>query len=174
MWDAPENEKFKKANVPVAVLLEGKFQSLFSNRLSQSENDTLQKYNSVFLQQCINDNKMIVVADGDIILNSVVKGNQAIPMGMNPFTYGSQREFAFANKDFCRTALITSSILQVFPRQKQKIIPSGCWIRKKWTNKTTWQLVNIGVPVLLVFLFAVIYQFLRKKIYPYVTWTKRN
>ena len=164
--DAPENEKFKKANIPVAVLLEGKFQSLFSNRLSQSMNDTLQKYNSVFLQQCIADNKMIVVADGDIILNSVVKGNQAIPMGMNPFTYGSQREFTFANKDFlqnCLDYLINTSGLS---EAKAKDYTLRLLDKKKVEDgKTTWQLINIIVPILLVFLFAVIYQFIRKRKY---------
>lgn len=164
--DAPENEKFKKANVPVAVLLEGKFQSLFSNRLSQAMNDTLQKYNSVFLQQCINDNKMIVVADGDIVLNSVVKGNQSIPMGMNPFTFGSQREFAFANKDFlqnCLDYLINTSGLS---EAKAKDYTLRLLDKKKVDEqKTIWQFVNIAVPVLLVFLFAVIYQFLRKRKY---------
>ena len=164
--NAPENEKFKKANIPVAVLLEGKFQSLFSNRLSQPMNDTLQKYGSVFLQQCIADNKMIVVADGDIVLNSVVKGNQAIPMGMNPFTYGSQREFTFANKDFlqnCLDYLINTSGLS---EAKAKDYTLRLLDKKKVDEqKTTWQLINIVVPIFFVFLFAVLYQFLRKRKY---------
>ena len=46
---APENEKFKKANIPAAVLLEGKFNSLFSNRLSQAMRDSLQKYGYEFM-----------------------------------------------------------------------------------------------------------------------------
>ena len=164
--DAPENEKFKKANIPVAVLLEGKFQSPFSNRLSQAMNDTLQKYGSVFLQQCIADNKMIVVADGDIVLNSVIKGNQPIPMGMNPYTYGSQREFTFANKDFlqnCLDYLINTSNLS---EAKAKDYTLRLLDKKKVDEgKTTWQLINIVVPILLVFLFALIYQFLRKRKY---------
>ncbi len=164
--DAPENEKFKRSNIPVAVLLEGKFQSLFSNRLSQSMTDTMQKYGSVFLSQCITDNKMIVVADGDIILNSVVKGNQAIPMGMNPFTFGSQREFTFSNKDFlqnCLDYLINSSGLS---EAKAKDYTLRLLDKNKVeTEKTTWQLINIIVPVLLVFLFAVLYQFIRRRKY---------
>lgn len=164
--DAPENEKFKKANIPIAVLLEGKFQSLFSNRLSQSMNDTLQKYGSVFLQQCIADNKMIIVADGDIVLNSVIKGNQPIPMGMNPYTYGSKREFTFANKDFlqnCLDYLINTSGLS---EAKAKDYTLRLLDKKKVDEgKTTWQLINIIVPILLVFLFAVIYQFIRKRKY---------
>ncbi len=162
----PENEKFKKANIPVAVLLEGKFQSFFSNRLSQAMSDSLAAYGAVFLPQCISDNKMIVVADGDIVLNSVVKGNEPIPMGMNPYTFGSQREFAFANKDFlqnCLDYLINSSNLS---EAKAKDYTLRLLDKNKMEkDKSKWQIINIIIPVLLVFLFAVVYQFIRKRKY---------
>jgi len=164
--NAPENEKFKKNNIPVAVLLEGKFQSLFSNRLTLAMSDSMKKYGSVFLPQCITDNKMIVVSDGDIILNSVVKGNQAIPMGMNPFTFGSQREFTFANKDFlqnCLDYLINTSGLS---EARAKDYTLRLLDKKKVeSQKTNWQIINIVIPVLLVFLFAVVYQFIRRRKY---------
>ncbi len=164
--DAADHEKFRKSNVPVAVLLEGKFGSLFSNRLSGAMNDTLQNSGTVFLPQCITGNKMIVVSDGDILLNSVVKGNQAIPMGMNPFTFGSQREFTFSNKDFlqnCLDYLINSSGLS---EAKAKDYTLRLLDKKKVdSEKTTWQIINIVVPVLLVLLFAMVYQFIRKRKY---------
>lgn len=164
--DAPENEKFKRTNIPVAVLLEGKFQSLYTNRLSRAMNDTLQRYGIDFLPQCIADNKVIVVSDGDIILNSVIKGNQSIPMGMNPYTYGSQREFAFANKDFlqnCLDYLINSSGLS---EAKAKDYTLRLLDKKKVDEqKTTWQVINIVVPVVLILLFAFIYQFVRRRKY---------
>lgn len=163
---APEDEKFKKANIPVAVLLEGKFQSLFNNRLSQAMNDSLQKYKASFLPQCIADNKMIVVADGDMVLNSVVKGTEPIPMGMNPYTYGSQQEFAFANKDFlqnCLDYLVNSSNLS---EAKAKDYTLRLLDKKKVeSQKFTWQLVNIIVPVILVLIFALVFQFIRKRKY---------
>ncbi|MEO7307050.1 MAG: gliding motility-associated ABC transporter substrate-binding protein GldG [Ferruginibacter sp.] len=163
---SPEDEKFKRSNIPVAVLLEGKFQSLFSNRLSQAMNDSLQKYGATFLPSCISDNKMIVVADGDMVLNSVVKGNQPIPMGMNPYTYGSQQEFAFANKDFlqnCLDYLINASNLS---EAKAKDYTLRLLDKKKVeAGKTTWKLINILVPVILVLLFAMVYQFVRKRKY---------
>lgn len=163
---APEDEKFRKANIPVAVLLEGKFQSLFNNRLSQAMNDSLQKYKASFLPQCIADNKMIVVADGDMVLNSVVKGSQPIPMGMNPYTYGSQQEFAFANKDFlqnCLDYLVNSSNLS---EAKAKDYTLRLLDKKKVeAQKFTWQLINIIVPVLLVLIFALVFQFIRKRKY---------
>ena len=164
--DAPENEKFKKANIPVGVLLEGKFQSLFSNRLSQAMNDSLQKYGHTFMPRCISDNKMIVVGDGDVVLNSVIKGNQPIPMGMNPYTYGSQREFAFANRDFlqnCLDYLLNPSGLS---EAKAKDYTLRLLDKKKVdSERTNWQLINIAVPVLLVILFAFGYQFLRRRKY---------
>lgn len=164
--NAPENEKFKKNNVPVAVLLEGKFQSVFSNRLSRAMNDSLQQQGATFIQQCIADNKMIVVSDGDMVLNSVVKGNQAIPMGMNPFTYGSQREFAFANKDFLQNCLDYLVNPSGISGAKTKDYTLRLLDKNKVEKeKTTWQLINILVPVLLVFLFAVLYQFIRKRQY---------
>lgn len=167
--NAAENEKFKKANIPVAVLLEGKFRSLFSNRLSQAMNDSLQKIGAVFMPQCLVDNKMIVVADGDIVLNSVVKGNQAIPMGMNPYTFGSQREFAFANKKFlqnCLDYLINTSNLT---EAKAKDYTLRLLDKKKVeSEKTTWQLINILAPVVLVILFALVFQFIRRRKYTVV------
>lgn len=164
--NAPQNEKFNKANIPAAVLLEGKFQSLFSNRLSQAMSDSLKSYGAIFLPQCIADNKMIVVADGDMVLNSVVKGNQAIPMGMNPYTYGTQQEFAFANKDFlqnCLDYLINSANLS---EAKAKDYTLQLLDKNKVDEeKSRWQLVNLIMPVLLIIIFAAIYQVLRKRKY---------
>lgn len=164
--DAPESDNFKKANIPVAVLLEGKFQSLYNNRLSTAMNDSLQQYGASFLSQCLADNKIIVVADGDIVLNSVIKGNEPIPMGMNPYTYGSQREFAFANRDFlqnCLDYLINSANLS---EAKAKDYTLRLLDKTKVEEeKTKWQVLNIAVPVLLVFLFAVLYQIIRKRKY---------
>ena len=163
--NAPEDNKFKKANIPVAVLLEGKFQSLFSNRLSLSMNDSLIKYGAIFQSQCINDNRIIIVADGDIVLNSVQK-NEPLPMGMNPFTYGSQYQYQFANKDFlqnCLDYLVNPSGLS---EAKAKDYTLRLLDPKKLAaQKTTWQLINIVLPVLLVFLFAIIYQWRRKRKY---------
>jgi ABC-2 type transport system permease protein len=163
--NAPEDAQFKKANIPVAVLLEGKFQSLFNNRLSQAMNDSLAKYNAVFNRQCISGNKIIVVADGDMVLNAVQK-NEPLPMGMNPFTYGSKYQYQFANKDFlqnCLDYLVNPSDLS---EAKAKDYTLRLLDTKKITaEKTMWQLVNIAVPILLVFLFAIIYQWRRKRKY---------
>lgn len=163
---APEDEKYKTANIPVAVLLEGKFTSLYANRATQEMRDSLAAYGATFLPQNIGDNKMIIVGDGDIVLNSVVKGNQPIPMGLNPYTFGTQREFPFANKDFmqnCMDYLINEGGLS--EAKGKDYIARLLDTKKVKEEKTFWQLINIAVPVLLVILFALIFQWNRKRKY---------
>jgi ABC-2 type transport system permease protein len=161
----PDDAKFNKADIPVAVLLEGKFQSLYKNRATQDMLDSLAKYNSGFMQQCISDNKIIVVSDGDMVLNSFVK-QDPIGMGMNPFTYGSQKQFQVANRDFLQNCLNYLINQNGLAEAKAKDYSQRLLDTKKVTaQKTTWQVVNIIVPVLLVILFAVIYQWWRRRKY---------
>ena len=163
--NAPEDDKFKKADIPVAVLLEGKFQSLFKNRLPAAYADSLAKYGGTFRPECLVDNKMIIIADGDMALNAVVK-NEPLAMGMNRFTAGSQYQYPFANRDFIQNCLDyllnTSGLLEA----KSKDYTLRLLDKKKAdAQRTTWQLVNIALPVLLLVLFALIYQWRRKRKY---------
>ena len=161
----PESEKFKKANIPIAVLLEGKFSSLFKNRLSQAMNDSLQKSGAIYMPESIVANKIIIVGDGDMVLNSVSK-NEPLPMGVNPLTVGSQYQYQFANKDFlqnCLDYLLNSSGLS---EAKAKDYTLRLLDSKKVTaQKSTWQIINTLGPVVLVLLFAFIFQFIRKRKY---------
>lgn len=163
---AAEDEKYKTAGIPVAVLLEGKFTSLFANRSSQAMRDSIEAYGGSFLPQCLTDNKIIVVSDGDIVLNSVVKGGEPIPMGMNPYTYGTQRAFPFANKDFvqnCMEYLINENGLS--EAKAKDYVVRLLDTKKVNEQKTMWQVINIAVPVLLVILFALVFQWIRRKKY---------
>jgi ABC-2 type transport system permease protein len=163
--NAPEDAKFKKANVAVAVLLEGKFKSMFANRLTTAMADSLKSYNQAFLPQAVSNGKIIVVGDGDIVLNSVAKGNP-IPMGLNKYTIGTQREFPFANKAFvqnCLDYLINENGLSEAKAKDYvvRLLDS----KKVAEQKTFWQIVNIIVPISIVLLFAIIFQWLRKRKY---------
>ena len=163
--NAPEDEKFRKANIPVAVLLEGKFVSMFRNRLSQGMNDSLEKYGKSFLPQNITGNKMILVSDGDMVLNSVAQ-QEPLPMGMNPFTYGSQYEFSFANRDFltnCLDYLINQSGLAEAKAKDYTLMLLDS--KKLEGSRLNWQLLNIAAPVFIVLIFAIIFQWLRKRKY---------
>ena len=163
--NAPESENFKKHDIPAAVLLEGKFQSLFQNRLSQAMKDSIAIYGGQFFQNGQKETQMIIVSDGDIVLNGMSK-NQPIPMGMNQFAYGTQKEFPFANRDFfqnCMDYLIDRSGLM---EAKSKDYTLRLLDTKKVEEeKSLWQIINIVAPILLVCLFAIAYQWRRKRKY---------
>ncbi len=160
---APENDKFNRKNIPVAVLLEGKFKSLYKNRLSQIFADSLQQYGTTFIPDNINENKMIVVGDGDMVLNDIIKGNEPIPMGMNPYTYGTERAFPFANQDFLENSLDYLVNENGLSEAKAKDYVLRLLDTKKLEEqKTMWQIINIAIPVLMIILFAAVFQWRRK------------
>ncbi|MDQ6755778.1 MAG: gliding motility-associated ABC transporter substrate-binding protein GldG [Bacteroidota bacterium] len=163
--NAPEDAMFKKKNVIAGVLLEGKFTSLYTNRLPAAAMDSMEKYGTSFQTTSINDNKMIIVSDGDIVLNGVSQG-QPLPMGVNAYTVGTQYQYPFANRTFlqnCLDYLINNSGLI---EAKSKDYTLRLLDTKKISEqKSTWQIINIGVPIFLIFIFGFIYQFWRRRKY---------
>jgi ABC-2 type transport system permease protein len=163
--NAPENALFKKHDIPAAVLLEGKFHSLFQNRLSQAMRDSITNYGGQFVQEAQKATKMVIVSDGDIVLNGMAN-NQPIPMGMNQFAYGTQKEFPFANRDFlqnCMDYLIDRSGLMEAKSKDYTLRLLNP--QKVEDEKSFWQIINIVAPILLVCLFAFFYQWWRKRKY---------
>jgi gliding-associated putative ABC transporter substrate-binding component GldG len=177
--NVPEDEKFKRNAIPVAMLLEGKFTSLFRNRITRSQVDSLKAHETVF-QASSPENKMIVVADGDIVLNDFIPSGGAnsapapIQMGWNKYTYTEylkQTEratmfFPAANRDFflnCIEYLISNPAIS--ETRNKDIVLRLLDSKKVDKQKMQWQLINIVLPVLLVLLFGWIYQELRKRKY---------
>jgi ABC-2 type transport system permease protein len=152
---------FNQKNVPVAVLLEGKFNSLYNNRISTETRNALNAVGSPFMAQSTADNKMIVIADGDIALNAVTKNEGPLQMGMNPYT-----KYKYANSEFimnCVEYLVDNSgILET----RGKDLTLRLLDKKKLeTGKSKWQLINIIAPLLLVIVFGSLYQFVRSRKY---------
>jgi gliding-associated putative ABC transporter substrate-binding component GldG len=177
--NVPEDEKFKRNAIPVAMMLEGKFTSLFRNRISKSQKDTLASHGINFIETSVN-NKMIVVADGDIVFNEYVQAEQAnqppipLPMGWNKFTYTEYMKqsdagklfIPVANKEFlmnCIEYLIANSAIA--ETRNKEIVLRLLDSKKIKAQKTTWQLINIVLPVLLIILFGFVYQQIRKRKY---------
>lgn len=163
--NAPEDDAYKKKDIPAGVLLEGKFTSLYKNRVSKAVLDSLTHYNTPFLTQCINDNKMIVIGDGDIVLNGISK-QQPLPMGVNSYTIGTQYQYQFANKEFvenCLEYLINDAGLS---EARAKDYTLRLLDPKKITEqKTGWQIINLVLPVLLIITAGIMYQWWRRKKY---------
>jgi len=159
--NAPQDALFNRQDIPAAVLLEGNFGSFFRGRITKSQKDSLQVIGG-FKQEGTNESKLIVVADGDIVLNDVTS-NGPIPMGMNLYTIGSQYEFQFANRDFLLNCLeyLTSKSTIIQTRNKE-IVLRLLDSKKVEAERTKWQLINIAFPILFVIIFGIIYQQLRR------------
>ena len=163
--NAPEDEKFRQSDIPVAVLLEGKFTSLYRNRVSQTQKDTLVSLGTPF-RDISDNNKMIVIGDGDMALNDVSASEGPLAMGINLYTMGSQYEYQFANREFllnCLEYLVNNPA--IIETRNKDIVLRLLDSKKVQENKTTWQFLNIGLPVLLVIITGFIYQQVRKRKY---------
>ncbi|MFZ6024222.1 MAG: gliding motility-associated ABC transporter substrate-binding protein GldG [Bacteroidota bacterium] len=153
---------FNKSFVPVAVLLEGTFQSLFANRASTTLIDSVQRTtNRPFLQQATKPGKQIVVSDADIVTNAVSNTTGPMPMGELPF-----EGYRFANREFflnCVDYMVSNNGL--FESRNKSIVLRVLDKEKIATQKNTWQWINIVAPLLLLTIMGSILQWKRKKKY---------
>lgn len=155
----PDERVFTKSNLPVAVLLEGKFPSAFRNRMTDilGSKDFKAKTESL-------GTKMIVVADADIIRNEVHRiGNSESPLTLGQDRYTGQM---FGNRDFlinCLNYLVDDNgIMELRSRELKLRLLDSNRIKKE---RLKWQLVNVAGPVILIILAGIIYNYLRKRRY---------
>jgi gliding-associated putative ABC transporter substrate-binding component GldG len=171
---APQDEKFKANNIPTAVLLEGNFISLYKNRVGKGTMDSLQASGMPFRAESGNTGKIIVVADGNLVLNEVDKEEGPLPMAWNSAAYQEYRKgtedaryfIPFANRNFFMNCLeyFTNKPGIVETGNKEIVLRLLDTTRVK-EQRTTWQFINIGLPVLLVILAGFIYQSIRRRKY---------
>lgn len=166
--NAPQDNLFKQRDIPVAVLLEGRFTSFYKNRVSRAQADSLAATGG-FREESREENKMILVADGDIVLNDVSTKEGPIPLGLNLFTAGSQYEYQFANREFLLNCLeyLTSPASLIETRNKEVVLRM-LDTRKIEEGRSKWQLINIALPILIIILFGAIYQQVRKRKYAFM------
>jgi ABC-2 type transport system permease protein len=156
---APDMKQFTVHDTTVAVLLEGKFKSLYANRFPKGFTDSMASYNIPVKSVCDSGAKMIVVADGDIAANMVSPQYGPMPMGYNFYT-----SYTYANKQFfsnCLEYLVNSS--GILETRTKDFTLRLLDLKKVKEQKTAWQLINIAVPVLIIILFGYIYQQIRKR-----------
>ncbi|MCB0508308.1 MAG: gliding motility-associated ABC transporter substrate-binding protein GldG [Bacteroidetes bacterium] len=156
----PNPYLFNKQNVPLAVLMEGEFSSLYAHQFTSDLQQILQTENSAFKSKSVT-NKMIVIADGDIASNDF--DGQQVPLALGYDKYTRQ---LFANKDFllnCVEYLIDDNNLIVARNReiKMRLLDKA----KVLEDKTYWQIITFGVPLLLIGIFGVVYHFIRKRKY---------
>ncbi|QLE02682.1 gliding motility-associated ABC transporter substrate-binding protein GldG [Galbibacter sp. BG1] len=144
---------FTDGSKPLGVLLEGTFTSAFKNRvkpfsLSNAKDDATK------------ENKMIVIADGDIVNYNYVNKKPLIN-GVDKWT-----KQIYGNKDFLVNSvnylLDEDGLINI---RSKEIALSFLNKEKVYKQKTKWQLINIGVPIVLIVLFGVLYSYFKKKKY---------
>ncbi len=152
---------FTKTNVPVAVLLEGKFSSVFTNRISAAMKDSMAFYKQPFAPANVSDNKMIIISDGDIALNAVSQKDGPLPMGKNMFT-----GYQYANKEFVFNCIEYMTDNSGILETRSKDYTLRLIDKKKLEDgKLKWQVINIILPIILVIVAGVIYQLVRRRRY---------
>ncbi|MFI1770510.1 gliding motility-associated ABC transporter substrate-binding protein GldG [Thalassobellus citreus] len=148
----PKPDLFNKGKQTLAVLLEGEFNSAYSNRVKPFKLNG-EKEKSV-------PTKMIVIADGDVIKNDVVR-NKPQELGFDRWTGKN-----YGNKEFLLNAvnylLDDDGLINI--RSKEIAV---AFLNKQETSakKTKWQLINIALPLLLLGLFGFVFNYFRKKKY---------
>jgi ABC-2 type transport system permease protein len=152
------DEMFNAGPLSVALLLEGKFTSVFVNRMAGS---IMNDPGLVTLTES-KPTRMIVVADGDIIRNEVsMAGGRPEPLTLGLDRYTMQ---TFGNKDFlvnCINYLVNDNgLIEMRSRELKPRLLDQARIRDQ---RSLWQIVNTVLPVLLIILAGIAYNVLRRR-----------
>ncbi len=162
LYQPPPPERFRERGIPLAILLEGKFESLYQNRIKPKENGEPLKMKEVSVE-----NQMLVVSDGDIIRNQFNIVNRDIPKGAPlPLGYDQYTGTQYGNKDFLVNAidymLDDSGLIDIRSRELKIRLLDLDRVKKQ---RLTWQLVNTLIPVLSILIFGLLNFFWRRRKY---------
>jgi ABC-2 type transport system permease protein len=151
-------EKFNKSPQTVALLLEGSFSSLYKNRVPSGMLETLDQIDVPF-KELGAEAKILVVADGDVIKNLINPSTGEFrELGYNRYT-----RYTYDNKNFLVNAieymLDSKGLYEIRAKEVKLRLLDKPRIRK---DKTKWQFFNIGLPLLLLILFGLGFNGLRK------------
>jgi ABC-2 type transport system permease protein len=148
----PDEATYNAGSQNLAVLLEGTFTSVYDNRVLPFKMPGFQAQGK--------ESKMIVISDGDVIKNNVIK-NRPQELGFDNIS-GQ----AFANKEFLLNAvsylLDDTGLINI---RAKEIDIAYLDANKIKNNKTKWQLLNIVLPLVLLGVFGLLFQYLRQRKY---------
>lgn len=142
-----------KGTIPLAVLLEGNFHSMFENRVLAFDQNNFQAKGK--------HGKMIVISDGDVIKNQLDKNLFPVELG-----YDQRTGNLYDNKDFLMNCvnyvLDDSGLINI--RSKDLDLPL-LDKERVYENYTSIQFITIGLPMVILLLFGIIFSFIRKRKY---------
>ncbi len=158
---ANDPKDFQQSAIPVGVILEGKFKSLYANRTSTAMADSFARvYNQPFLKSGEKDARIIVCADGDLVLNELSE-HGPLPLG-----FSKDINYTFANAEFLSNCLDycvnPSGILQSRSKDYSLRLLDP---EKTDDERSFWQLINIASPLVVIIICGLIFQYVRKRKY---------
>ncbi|MEA9415841.1 gliding motility-associated ABC transporter substrate-binding protein GldG [Flavobacterium sp. PL02] len=151
--EASPKDYINKGNIPLSVLLEGDFHSMYENRVLPFEQKTFQTKGKT--------TKMIVISDGDLVRNQLDKNLTPVELG-----YDQRSGNLYDNKDFlmnCVNYLLDDTGL-INIRSKDLNLPL-LDKEKVYQEYTITQFITIGLPILILLVFGLVFTFLRKRKY---------
>jgi len=158
----PDASKFNKGPQPVAVLIEGSFESFFKNRVSEESKVTLQKIGSVYKENSV-PTKQLFVSDADFTKNIYdATQNRVSALGFNNWdkqVYQGNSDFMLNSIEYMldQKGVLASRAKEV----KLRLLD----IVKAKEERTKWQVINLVLPLLLLGLFGIAFQWMRKRKY---------
>lgn len=139
--------------IPLAVLLEGNFTSVFKNRIVPFKMDGYLTDGK--------PTKMIVISDGDIIKNQLDQDYQPMELGYDKWT-----NTLYGNKEFLINAvnyLLDDNGL-IHLRTKEVKLPL-LDKEKVYTDYSTIQTIIVALPLAVLAIFGLVFTYFRKKKY---------
>lgn len=151
---------FDKGQQNLGVLLEGKFPSVFQNRLTEEMKSTLDQLNLTFKGES-EPAKVMVISDGDFIKNLVNPStNEAAPIGYNKFegvTFTGNRDF-FLN--VIESMTDPSGVLEARTKDIKLRLIDKVKVEKE---RSYWQIINILGPVIGVLVLGIVFTLYRRR-----------
>ena len=145
-------DEFQDSNTNFGVLLEGAFTSAYANRITP--------FDFANYSRTGNQNKMIIISDGDIGVNEVFRG-EPLPLDKDKWTNQN-----YGNIDFLLNSVhyllddngllnLRSKSLQIQFLDRERV----------FEQRSYWQLINLALPLLILFGFGLLFNFMRKRRY---------
>ena len=156
----PARNLFSKQFIPTGVVTEGKFTSVFKNRM-------VQEFGIAEGTPIISESKatkMIFISDGGLIANKVsYAGGKYVAL---PLGYDKVSNITFGNKEFLINAVHylcdDSGLMELRSRTMQMRLLDKVKLREQ---KLFWQLINVVLPVFLILCGGLIFWLLRRRHY---------
>ena len=157
--DTKDKNYFNMSYMPVSVLMEGEFESNFANRMRPKEIT-----NAFPLLKKSLKTRQIFVADGDIIrneTNGIASDSTTLPLGFD--RYMNQQ---FGNREFIANAVLYLTDEEGWIDLRSRSLKLRLLNKQLVNNeRLTIQLISILAPLLLLAIFGVLYNILRKRKY---------